>query len=321
MPAKSKSQQRLFGMALAVRRGELKRTEVEKEVLDIVDSDMTDKDIEDFASTKHKGLKEYIKESLLDDEDVLLKDTDEDTIKVVIDKFIYQTYGIFTDYKIRKKSKGGKLVLDSDCMLMVKDKNITSLTNDLFVWGDVMRFDCSGCNSLKSLEGAPMKVYKQFDCSECHSLTSLKGAPEEIKGDFDCSYCESLKSLEGAPKKLVGDFWCDSCDSLTSLKGAPKEIGGSFSCQDCKSLTSLEGAPEKVGGEFLCRRCGSLKSLKGVPKIINGSFNCSQCKSLTLLDYFPKKIDGSLFIMSIGIKNLTHHQIKLLSDIKGEIFK
>lgn len=58
MPAKSKSQQRLFGMALAVRKGEMKRSDVWKEVLDIVDSDMTDKEIEDFASTPHKGLKE-----------------------------------------------------------------------------------------------------------------------------------------------------------------------------------------------------------------------------------------------------------------------
>ena len=64
MPAKSKSQQRLFGMAIAVRRGELKRSDVEDSVLDIVDSDMTDKEIEDFASTKHKGLKECLIEAL-----------------------------------------------------------------------------------------------------------------------------------------------------------------------------------------------------------------------------------------------------------------
>jgi hypothetical protein len=64
MPAKSKSQQRLFGMALAVRRGDLKRSDVEDSVLDIVDSDMTDKEIEDFASTKHKGLKESLIEAL-----------------------------------------------------------------------------------------------------------------------------------------------------------------------------------------------------------------------------------------------------------------
>ena len=59
MPAKSKSQQRLFGMALAVRRGEMKRSDVWDEVLDIVDSDMTDKEIEDFAKTKHDKIKEH----------------------------------------------------------------------------------------------------------------------------------------------------------------------------------------------------------------------------------------------------------------------
>ena len=64
MPAKSKSQQRLFGMALAVRKGELKRSDVEQSVIDIVDGDMTDKEIEDFAKTKHKGLKESLLEAL-----------------------------------------------------------------------------------------------------------------------------------------------------------------------------------------------------------------------------------------------------------------
>jgi hypothetical protein len=62
MPSKSKAQQRLFGMALAVRRGDIERSKVDQEVLDIVDGKMTDKQIEDFARTKHKGLKDYIKE-------------------------------------------------------------------------------------------------------------------------------------------------------------------------------------------------------------------------------------------------------------------
>ena len=68
MPATSKSQQRLFSMALAVRKGKLKRTEVYKSVLEIVDSDMTDKEIEDFTKIKEhyqlKGLKEFLNESL-----------------------------------------------------------------------------------------------------------------------------------------------------------------------------------------------------------------------------------------------------------------
>ena len=64
MPSKSKSQQRLFGMALAVRRGELDKNKVDQNVLDIVNSDMTDEEIEDFAKTKHKGLREYIEDLL-----------------------------------------------------------------------------------------------------------------------------------------------------------------------------------------------------------------------------------------------------------------
>jgi hypothetical protein len=64
MPAKSKAQQALFGMALAVRKGEMKRSDVDKNVLDIVDGDMTDKEIEDFASTSHKSLPQHLKESI-----------------------------------------------------------------------------------------------------------------------------------------------------------------------------------------------------------------------------------------------------------------
>lgn len=64
MPARSKAQQALFGMALAVRRGELERSKVNKEVLDLVDSDITTKDLEDFAKTKHKGLKDHVKECI-----------------------------------------------------------------------------------------------------------------------------------------------------------------------------------------------------------------------------------------------------------------
>lgn len=64
MPSKSKSQQRLFGMALAVRKGELKRSEVGKEVLDIVDGEMTDRQIEDFAK-KRTSDRERVSEDLM----------------------------------------------------------------------------------------------------------------------------------------------------------------------------------------------------------------------------------------------------------------
>ena len=55
MPALSKQQQKLFGLALAVKRGDVPKSDVSDEIKDIVKK-MSEKDIEKFASTKHKGL-------------------------------------------------------------------------------------------------------------------------------------------------------------------------------------------------------------------------------------------------------------------------
>jgi hypothetical protein len=55
MPAQSQQQQKLFGLALSVKRGETPRSEASEEVLNIVDS-MSEKQIKDFAETSHSGL-------------------------------------------------------------------------------------------------------------------------------------------------------------------------------------------------------------------------------------------------------------------------
>jgi hypothetical protein len=67
----SKDQQKLFGLALSVTRGETPRSEVSAEVLKIVD-DMSEKEIRKFAKTSHEGLpkkvqtkEEAIREALL----------------------------------------------------------------------------------------------------------------------------------------------------------------------------------------------------------------------------------------------------------------
>lgn len=57
--AVSRSQQRIMGMALAVKRGEMSRDEVSPRVLKIADT-MNAKDIEDFARTTHDGLPGHV---------------------------------------------------------------------------------------------------------------------------------------------------------------------------------------------------------------------------------------------------------------------
>lgn len=54
MPAKSEAQQRLMGMALAAKRGEKDYSGKVKEIAD----SMTEKQLKDFAKTKHDGLPE-----------------------------------------------------------------------------------------------------------------------------------------------------------------------------------------------------------------------------------------------------------------------
>ena len=65
MPAVSQQQQKLMALALAYKRGEVK--DVSVKVKEIAGS-MSEKDLEDFASTKHKGLpakkEELIKEGI-----------------------------------------------------------------------------------------------------------------------------------------------------------------------------------------------------------------------------------------------------------------
>jgi len=58
MPAKSKAQQKAAGAALAAKRGEIKKSELKGASRDMYDS-MSEKQLDEFASTKRKGLPEH----------------------------------------------------------------------------------------------------------------------------------------------------------------------------------------------------------------------------------------------------------------------
>lgn len=201
-----------------------------------------------------KNLKTYILEaSLLNDIDDILADGDVKAPYTLIHKYIESNYHIFGKLTISEKpNKDGLYKVNSDGDIIVKNKQIMSLVNDLFVWDTINgSFDCSNCGKLKSLKGAPKIVNGSFDCSICNSLTTLEGSPEEVGCNFDCSHCESLESLNGCTKIVEGFFSCSFCDSLKSLEGSPKYVRESFKCYNCKSLESFEGCPREVEGNFL----------------------------------------------------------------------
>lgn len=67
MPAVSKAQQSLMGQAWALRTGQLKLKDIDpkyrKEIKAIADGDMTNKELEKYASTKTKKLPHHVKET------------------------------------------------------------------------------------------------------------------------------------------------------------------------------------------------------------------------------------------------------------------
>lgn len=67
MPAVSKHQQRAMCMALAARKGDLEVSKLKGTALEIYNSDMTNKQIEDFTVMKeHVELSEYTRETMKD---------------------------------------------------------------------------------------------------------------------------------------------------------------------------------------------------------------------------------------------------------------
>lgn len=83
--AESEQQQKLFGLALSVKRGQTSRSEVSDAVLKIVDG-MSEKEIRKFAETKHEGLpkkvetkEEAIKDALID---IMTKKISEQTLEL-----------------------------------------------------------------------------------------------------------------------------------------------------------------------------------------------------------------------------------------------
>jgi hypothetical protein len=62
--AVSEQQQKLFGLALSIKRGETSREKASPEVLKIVD-DMSEKEIRKYAATSHEGIPEKLSEKII----------------------------------------------------------------------------------------------------------------------------------------------------------------------------------------------------------------------------------------------------------------
>jgi len=63
MPAKSKAQQKFFGMVHAYQKGDMKDA---SPAIKKVATSISNKDAEDIASTKHKGLPKKVRQEIIE---------------------------------------------------------------------------------------------------------------------------------------------------------------------------------------------------------------------------------------------------------------
>lgn len=223
-----------------------------------------------------KTIKQFIQESLFDDEDDLATND-----IPIIESFLKNNYTISGDVNIREEN--GIYIVDVDGDVDIKNYNLKKLTLPIFKFGRVEgSFDCSE-SDIESLEGCPAEVVDLI-ASYCLRLKTLEGIPDSVPR-IHIEGCTKITSLEGVPKKC-GGIVCNECP-IKTLKGAPQECV-TFFCTNCNLLKDLTGAPKKCK-LFNCSMCTSLESLKGAPRNVD-QLICKGCPMLTDFADVPEKV-------------------------------
>ena len=163
--AESEQQQKLFGLALSVKRGQTSRDKVSDKVLEIVDS-MSEKKIRDFAKTPHKGLPNKI-------------ETKEEAIRQefiarMVEKIEEQSEVYVDEAKLPSSMKKGKKKLESKTQVIHDvDDNLADQRHPDAAKIDVMRKKSGKWEKVKSLTPSQFAHHK------------LRGPGEPVKEEKD----------------------------------------------------------------------------------------------------------------------------------------
>jgi hypothetical protein len=150
--AESEQQQKLFGLALSVKRGQTSRDKVSDKVLEIVDS-MSEKKIRDFAKTPHKGLPNKI-------------ETKEEAIRQefiarMVEKIEEQSEVYVDEAKLPSSMKKGKKKLESKTQVIHDvDDNLADQRHPDAAKIDVMRKKSGKWEKVQSLTPSQFAHHK-----------------------------------------------------------------------------------------------------------------------------------------------------------------
>ena len=150
--AESEQQQKIFGLALSVKRGQTPRSEVSDKVLKIVDG-MSEKKIRDFAKTKHEGIPHKVEAK----EEVIRQEL----IARMINKIEEQSEVYVDEAKLPSSMKKGKKKLESKTQVIHDvDDNLADQRNPDAAKIDVMRKKSGKWEKVQSLTPSQFAHHK-----------------------------------------------------------------------------------------------------------------------------------------------------------------
>lgn len=190
--AESEQQQKIFGLALSVKRGQTPRTEVSNRVLKIVDG-MSEKEIRKFAKTKHEGLPHKVETK----EEVVRQEL----ISRMINKIEEQSEIYVDEAKLPSSMKKGKKKVES------KTQVIHDVDDNL---ADQRHPDAAKIDVMRKTGGSWKKVQSLTPSQFAHHKLRKPGEPVKEESDPGDKYgfdqfrsTEKFKKTTKANKPVV----------------------------------------------------------------------------------------------------------------------
>jgi hypothetical protein len=240
-------------------------------------------------------INDYINESVLSDIEDTLSVSDDDLAVELITNWINENWHV--DGNLTVKFEDNTRVVD--CSGDVRHPKTGKITNDMFVWGNVMGdfvFNAldTDTNKVKTFIGLglPRQVGGELNLHKFTNVTNLEGLPDNV-GSLFISGFKKLTSLKGCPTNVSNAFSITQCASLKGLDYLPKHIGGNITINHNINLLSIDGlsaVTNVVNGSLYINGNYKLNSLEGCPSIVDGVFSCEGCKALTSLSYCPEQV-------------------------------
>jgi hypothetical protein len=312
MPAQSQQQQKLFGLALSVKRGETPRSEASKDVLNIVDT-MSEKEIEDFAGTPHKDLPKKVEE--------VIRETVRTNLSESIPK-MYKTFlavqkklrtmedeqkKMLAQFKSEKDPKKKRSILDKmkdgTKRLQKVRANLDDIENEYI---NKMAYDTSYSESVNEMQVVNKKTGKDITR---HVLDLLSGKIDKKK----------FEKLTGLKKESVNESIEPQIKKIAYFTGTRPEAVEDFVSKHALNITKLLKYVEKGG---LPQRMELVSALAGRPnnpkqKKIIKQFQESVNEVNTRLN---KKVKSYLDAYLKGEKkNSPEHQHAIMLIMKGAL--